>query len=347
MMSKQIYAKKMVLGGFLALIVFSSFLYLPVYADNHDDEDETDEDDDGIDDHIEDENEREVSVELSDNEAEIESSLKTDGIKNEFEVKVKTGYEGLEFELEFEKDNQTVETELEFEVKITKIVEYRDIDSDGIYNSSVDEKIQVYKLDEFNPIQYTVETISNNTVHVFSVETVDSVFSATLYVTGEFADINGVVIAPTQVKVDIGIHNFNYTELDTMLALKVKLESEFEVDYEEDEETEDELEDRAIDESEIEITLGDYSGFFSWIETAMIDGIVHDVKVTPLDMSPEENKMYLNYPRGNEIIHDPKIGVSNLLQIGLVGNNNLIFISAAALLSITGLVLIFRRKNKK
>ena len=217
-----------------------------------------------------------------------------------------------------------------------------------MYDNSDDETVQVLKLDDFNPIEYTVEIIDNETVHVLFVETVDEVFSATLYATGEFADINGVVVAPTQVKVDIGIHNFNYTEDDSMLALKVKLESEVEVEYEEDDETEDEAEDRAVDEYEIDVNLGDYTAFFSWIETAIIDGVEQEVKATPLDIDEEETKVYLNYPRGTEIIHDPKMGMADLLpSTAGLGNNSMIFVAAVALLTIPGLVLLFRKRNRR
>ncbi len=338
------YKQKLLLSGLVAILVISSFMYMPALADSDGD----DEDDDGIEDGIEDENEREVHVEYSDYEVQIESSIQNNGIENEFQVQVKVGSDGLILELEFEEDNDTVETEIEFQVKIREIVEFRDLNADGIYNDS-DEVIQVLKLDDFKPIQYTVEIINNATVHVLFVETTDKVFTATLYATGEFADIEGVIVAPTQVKVDVGIHNFNYTELDTQLALKVQFESEQEVDYEEDDETEDEEYGHAEDELEIEISLEQYAGFFSWIETAMVDGVEVDVKVTPLEMVLEENKMYLNYPRGTEIIHDPKIGVSNLLQINtsFLGDNNLLIISAATILTLTSLVLVFRKRFKR
>ncbi|MHA1199043.1 MAG: hypothetical protein ACTSQF_06805 [Candidatus Heimdallarchaeaceae archaeon] len=335
--------QKLVLGSLVAILVISSFMYMPALADSDDDED-----DDGIEDEIEDENEREVHVEYSENEVKIESSIENNGIENEFQIKVKTEDEGLKFKLEFEEENDTLETEIEFQVKFSEIVEFRDLNADGIYNDS-DEVIQVLELSDWNPIVYTVETINNATVHVLFVETTDEVFTATLYATGEFADIEGVVVAPTQVKVDVGIHNFNYTELDTQLALKVELESELEVDYEDNEETEDEKYGHAENEHEIEVSLDEYSAFFSWIETAMVDGVEVDVKVTPLEMDFEENKMYLNYPRGTEIIHDPKVGLSNLLVINtsFLGNNNFLFITAAAVLTLTGLVLVFRKRFKR
>ncbi|MBY9001024.1 MAG: hypothetical protein KGD64_08930 [Candidatus Heimdallarchaeota archaeon] len=347
MNAKQINKKTLLLGGLLAMIVISSFLYTPVLGESHDDDE--DEDDDGISDRDEDENRRKVEIEYSDSEVQIESSQEIDGISNEFKVKIETGDEGIKIKFEFEKDNETLETEVEYKVVLSEIIEFIDTSADGFYNSSIDQEVQVLKIDEFKPILYTTELILNDTVHIFTVETVDEVFSATVYVTTEFTVINDVIVAPNQLKIDIGIHNFNYTELDSVLALKVKLESEYEVDYENDDETEDEEDGRASDEQEVEIIAGDYIGFFSWIETAMVDGVEHAVKATPIETSEGENKMYLSYPRGTEIIHDPKVGIANIIQTptGLVGSSEILIVSVAAILTITGLSVLFRKKSKR
>ncbi|MCK5304277.1 MAG: hypothetical protein KAJ72_03440, partial [Candidatus Heimdallarchaeota archaeon] len=234
-------------------------------------------------------------------------------------------------------------------IVLSEIIEFIDTSADGFYNDSVDQEIQVLRLDEFKPIVYTTEIISNDTVHIFSIETVDEVFTATAYATTEFTIVNDVLVAPTQLKVDFGIHNFNYTELDSVLALKVKFESEFEVDYEHDDETEDEEFEHADNEQEVEIAAGDYIGFFSWIETAMVDDVEQVVKATPIETSEGENKMYLSYPRGTEIIHDPKVGIANVIQIptSAVGSNEILIISTVAILTATGLTVLFRKKSKR
>ena len=145
-----------------------------------------------------------------------------------------------------------------------------------------------------------------------------------------------------------------------MLALKVRLESEIEVEYEEDDETEDEEQGRAIDEYEIDVNLGDYTAFFSWIETAIIDGIEHEIKATPLTEEEGENKMHLNYPQGDVIIHDPKIGIESILisrwnpfgsnpwfELPNLSQSELLIVSATTFVALTGLVLVFRRKSRR
>ena len=89
-----------------------------------------------------------------------------------------------------------------------------------------------------------------------------------------------------------------------------------------------------------------------------VDGANFPVNATPLTTDEEETKLYLNYPRGNEIIHDPKIGIANILQdfatilftdiplleLANVKKYELLIVSAAALGLIVTVVLITRKK---
>ncbi|MBY9001026.1 MAG: hypothetical protein KGD64_08940 [Candidatus Heimdallarchaeota archaeon] len=353
---KRTARNKILLGGVLTILILTSFVVYPVTANNDDNED--DDDDDGVHNEEEEENERDLTVEVSGTEAQIESHQDYGEIQNEISIQMKAENEGLKFELEFDNETEAMETEIEFTVEISEIIEYDDIHDDGYFNESVDTVIQRVELSDFNDIVYAVENISNNLVHHLSIETSDGVFSAGVYISSEFSLINGILLAPTEIKIDIGIHGFNFIEPDSALALKIVLESESGVDYEVDEETEDEEDGRASDEEEVDISLGDYSGFFSWIENVTADGTNYLVNATPVDTSGEENEMYLNYPRGSEIIHDPKIGIAGILQdfvttliegtpwfeIPRVTQVELLIVSGAVLLVLITVVLITRKK---
>ncbi len=353
----RITRNKMLLGGLFTILILSSFLINHVAADP-DDESEEDEDDDGVHDEEEDENRRGVSVEVSETEAQIESHQNYGDIQNEISIQIKAESEGLIFEYSFDNESDVSEFEIEFSVGFSEIVEYIDIHEDGYYNETIDTIVQLVELIDFNDIIYTIENISNNEVHHLSIVSIDGVFFAGVYLSTEFALVNGILIAPTQIKIDVGIHDFNFIEPDSALALKIVLESEVDVEYEEDEETEDEEDGRATDEQEIDISLGDYSGFFSWIENATVDGTNYPVNASPLSTDEEETKLYLNYPRGNEIIHDPKIGIADILQdpfsslfegtpwleIPIVKNYELLIVSGAVLGLLVAVVFITRKK---
>jgi len=52
--------------------------------------------------------------------------------------------------------------------------------------------------------------------------------------------------------------------------------------------------------------MTDLNGFFSWKESAEIDGVTHMVNSSMHEVTATEQEIYLNYPQGNEIIHDPR-----------------------------------------
>lgn len=364
--------KNLFVWGLLIILLLSPFLVQhQVYAngdedddevstgdgdhdgDNGDDEDtgdsDHDEDNDQIDDEEEEKNEREIEIEHSDNEVQVESRYENQGNENEFKLKVTTEDEGVKFKLEFSNEINDTETELEFKVKFTEIVEYIDTTNDGIYNESLDEVVQVYQLSDFLPIEYTTENQSGMIVHILHIETTDGVFASTMYVIGEFGLINGTIVAPNEVKIDVIINGFPYNSTESDLALKVKLESELEVEVEENENSEDEENGIATDEEkEIEISTGDYSGFFAWAEYATVDGIQKPVYSSPVDPEDNGEKFYLNYPRGQLIVHDPKIGVSGILSLG--NGPSLIpgFTVLTALMSISlfSVIVLLLRKRK-
>lgn len=86
------------------------------------------------------------------------------------------------------------------------------------------------------------------------------------------------------------------------LALNTKIESTMEI------ETEKKVE---AGEEKIEVeSSSNFTGFFSWTKTALVDGVEREVRSTLLLEDPEEKseEIYLIYERGNSISHDPKIG---------------------------------------
>ncbi|MHA1950431.1 MAG: hypothetical protein ACXAAO_01045 [Candidatus Thorarchaeota archaeon] len=295
-----------------------------------------------------DSNDREVSINVTSTHVEIESELETGGVEDSFTIEVDVGPNGVEFKVEFETEIGNNETEREFEVEFDELVEYLDVNDNGVYDNGTDTEVQTLELVSFEPIAYTVETTADGPLHIIDVLTTDGVFGARIYATGDFTEINGSVIAPTQVKIDVMIMNFNFTEVDSQLALKVELSTEVETSF--DDSTEDEEEGRAVDEAEIDVLLTDITGFFSWKESAEIDGVTHAVNSSIHEVTATEQEIYLNYPQGDEIIHDPKIGFENLLIVG--GNplpipqviaDNIVPISVALAIIIVGVVVVKRR----
>ncbi len=51
--------------------------------------------------------------------------------------------------------------------------------------------------------------------------------------------------------------------------------------------------------------------FFSWVTSASVDSQLRDVYTSFADdPNAKREQLYLNYPQGQQILHDPKMGVS-------------------------------------
>ena len=298
----------------------------PEDTDDGDDDEDDDHDDDDVDDDYEDEHGREVKVEYDEDEIKLESELKTGDTKDEFQIKIKAEDKlgiKLEYESETETDDTEIELEIEFKVEFKVLIEFVDTDADGLYTKDVDEEIQKYRLDDFSPIGYFPQIQpDNSTLHYFNVSTTDGVFTAHIYIAGEFMDVGATTLTPTETKIDIEILNFPYINDSSQLALYTKLESEFEI--EEEDVTEDELLGFASDESGLQSVRNGFRAGFSWAEQANVDGVMQNVFVTsPVDVDPDDDeddhededdeKIYIVYPRGDHIYHDPKIGVLGIM----------------------------------
>lgn len=127
---------------------------------------------------------------------------------------------------------------------------------------------------------------------------------------------NNSLITPTKPKIDIEINNFNFLNSSSKLTLYVSLESS--TPYEEHDDTEDEKYGYAISEEAVSTIQNDFTGIFSWSENASVDGVTKLINASALatdDYDSNDQKIYLIYPQGTYIIHDPKIGLEGILII--------------------------------
>jgi hypothetical protein len=322
---KQFYSTKRItsvfIAGVLLFLVLTNLLLSPGVAfiadEVEDDLDEKeDEDNDGIEDEVENHNERQVEVEVQDYEANIESELKLGDTKNNFHIELKAS-EDLEIQFDFDSDTESGEAELEFTIRFIKLVEFYDTDQDGAYSENHDQFLQEKIFDDvgFRSIVYYLQpaTDTSPTVYIFNITTNDDVFSLQTYVSSEFYILNQALVSPAQMKMDIAVNNFLYSNISSKLALQLELESETE--YEIDDNTEDEKDDRSIGEIEVETTINNFTGYFSWKNVSYVDGAEYPVLNNDISTEDDSQVIYLNYFQGNKIYHDPKIGIEGILQL--------------------------------
>jgi len=314
-----------------------------------------DQDNDGFDDEIEEANERVIEISTSSNQIEIESSSENSAREDSIELEIVYNEEGISIELSYESEIEENETEYEYEMEVgvsfKKIIEYIDIDGNGLYEKEIDTKKQEYLIDNTELKSISSEQISNDTrLHYIEIGTVDNVFTVHIYVVEEFTIVNQTLVTPTQTKFDIEINNFNYLDSNSRLALYSRLE--YENEYEIEEETEDEEEGYSEDEKGIETQSGKYIGGFTWKESALVDGVSMPVLTGEIEIDDENStlrKIYLNYPHGTEIYHDPKIGIffaslsdpfpMSILMVGIV--------AIIAVLGLSSVIFIRKRQSSR
>lgn len=295
----------------------------------------SDDDDDGIDDDFEDLNKRDISIEIEANQIQIESFLRRGDRIDEIQLKIIMDSEGLSIEVSYDSEIASTELELEFGIIFRKLVEFVDNDSNNIYDPLIDETIYEFNLTDFQPVKYTQINITDNTaLHYFVVNTTNGIFTAHIYISEEFHVVNETLITPIQSKIDIEISNYTYINSSSQLALYTSLESEN--DYEEEEVTEDEIREYAINENGLIFEMNNFTGIFTWKNNATIDGISKEVLTSDLDIDDydeDEQKVYLTYPRGTHIYHDPKVGIASIYKIKPIIDNPLFLIVLIAIIS--------------
>jgi len=306
-------------------------------------------DNDGINDNFEDLNKRKIEVDIFDNEATIQSIregvetkdlIRTDIVSGDYGVKIQIGY----------KSNLETDFEITFGITFRELIEFIDTDFNGMYDPEVDQRIQNYTLKDFLPISYEKVVIQDERyLHHLRIQTVSKNFTLNIYFAEEFTVVENSLISPTQAKIDIEIENFNYLNGSSQIALYTSLDSE--KAFQRHNDTEDEENGYAKTEIGLATIVNDYTGFFSWNESGIIDEASQSIivsEILPDDFVENGNKVYLNYPRGVNIYHSSKIGIEDLLiteefpLLGLV----LLLIAISAVSSIVAYSVYHREKSK-
>ena len=298
----------------------------------------SDEDDDGIDDDFEELNKRNIEIEIEEDKIQIESRLRNGTSKDSIQLEIANHSEGLSIEVSYESEitsGNVTEYEIEFGIVFRKLVEFVDLNGNDIYERLIDDTIQEYNLTDFQKVKYTEIEVSDDTkLHYFVVNTTDGIFATHIYVSEEFFVVNDTLLTPIQSKLDIEISNFPYNNTSSKLALYASLESEF--NYEDEEDTEDEEHEYASNERGVITEMNSFTGIFTWKNNASVDGISQQVLKTNLtvdDYDDGEQKLYLIYPNGTNIYHDPKVGLAGIYRIDHVGDNPLFLIILIAIIS--------------
>jgi hypothetical protein len=308
-----------------------------------------DTDNDGIDENFEKLNERRVEIEYAANEATILSYGLNNEKKDQIQIEIALEEEGILFQTSY-KSNPESECKLSYGIIFHALIEFVDLDSNGIYDPETDQFIQNLTLREFSPISYEKTVIQGeHYLHKLKISTDNKNFSLDVYIAEEFTLVDNLLITPTQARIVIEIANFKYVNGSSQLALHTRLDPER--DYIEQEKTEDEQMGYALNETGIITTMNSLTGFFTWNESAIVDDYLNNVIIGEIlsdDYIENGKKLYINYVRGDLIKHYTKIGVEDLLNTEQFPFISVVFLILAitALSSIAGYSYYHKKKSK-
>ncbi len=321
---------------------------------DNDDDDERDNDDDDEDEDDDDfrREEREVKVELEDDEVTIKLESKTQERKDE----VKVRFQGREAQLKVSFEKEAAEGE-EVEMRITfrRVVEFNDTDGDGAFSPIGDEMVQAFAVEQLTLTRLSLEpfVIDGSEGRRVDVSYAfpgfeNSTFGLVFWIFGNFTFLNGVPVAPSEVKIDILLTNFPFREDNSSVAVDLMVKTEFEVEA------------GTVPSLDEVIARGEeFAAFFRWAPNATVDGQDVDVGSTIVRESLEAERelgeaefekkvhLFLAYPRGEAIVHDPTVGVMAIPPLITQAPPALGFAIglATALLLVLGVWVLSRRRH--
>jgi len=214
--------------------------------------------------------------------------------------------------------------ERHFSLIVEQLIEYNDINANGKYDHT-DSIVSSQNLSNitFTNITYTNSTTpEGKTFTVIETHTSNDLFSILIYLVSEKTMFQNTTITQKEIKIDFKITNYPFMNQTSKLALITQVQTPFAITPEQN--TYDEQQGIASQESGLNISSAYRSGFFSWANEVIVDNTTYPVNVTVLTQTeqtftgnnPEtytQSQIIFSYPRGDTIIHDPKIGVIELL----------------------------------
>ncbi len=272
-----------------------------------------DADEDEITDDFEEYNKRDIEVDIESNEITVNSIRRNEPNQDQMRINIVYDVDGIQFQI-----NYRIKPESEFSILYSfvfrELIEYVDLDFNGIYNPEIDQNIQNVSLKEFSTAAYETSSISSDTdLHYIRIQTENETFALHIYLAEEFTILENALITSAQARTDIEISNFDYLNDSSQVALDIRLDSES--DFQVKEETEDEKKGYTTDESGIITTLTGTIGFLTWCDNGIIDTVENPILSSEIldDKSSEHSQIYLNYQRGNHTYHCSKFGIEGLL----------------------------------
>lgn len=241
---------------------------------------------------------RRVRLRVDEDEAEFRSENLERDDEDRLDLRYK-GREGL-LRLALQRpgtDNATPSLAVDLTVQVPHLLEYRDLNGNGRYDLT-DLVVQV--------VDVRAVPLNLSSAHLTGGERL--VANYTLPQGGAFLVVTTLTGSPDtrEAKVDFEIHRFPYQAPDTALALRADVAT-----------TAPGL---TASGSGITATAPGHEAYFRWMDKAVVDAITRPVGAASYRIEDgngtTHHAVYLSYPRGENIVHDPTLGVVAVQSVG-------------------------------
>lgn len=317
----------------------------------------------GIDDEIESRNSREIEVTdhiSTDDELEIHSQLKNWAQYQEnedlieFKIRNQTG-KGLEIEVSYNKNiSADAQFELEFGVEFEALINYTDTNLDGKFNASDDTTDASTPLGPFL-LSYSTTLLNGTMSAQVTARDTTLNLNITIFIVVNYTIVNGTLVTPTELMIDISFDNLMALGAGKAYALKMKMtttsNSGSGSEFQHETETEDMAHHHTTGEEGIKTTnsTNNLSGAFTWNKTALVDDSPKQVNMSLFDTG-NENELYLSYGPGTKIYHDPKVvieGIENTIPSPNTPSFPWEWVIVGVVIAVGALVVVFVVKRAK
>lgn len=270
--------------------------------------------------------------------------------------------------IEFKKDKPKIEfeytkneNEIEFEADDFAIIEFLDRDGDGKIQEDEIMKSLDFEDASWN-VTYRRETVDDNTIITVTYYANTTEYEITIImhvyqksITGSSSTQNATVVfdvdgGADEVKFDLIVSRWTWTNETSQLALFMRLEAEVEGEVT--------FEQASVDEDQIVVRLDDIGIKVSWVKKAEVDGELVDVTVAYDSMELEleggevelELDVYFMYPHfgEKELVHDPSIGIEDdpVLYIFILVTPELMIATGVTAITIVAVTIALAQRRK-
>ncbi len=209
-------------------------------------------------------------------------------------------------------------------------------------NGYLDQADTILSTADLGDYSYTIITSQNDTTAGFQERQItalseDGLISFVFLMTSRQTDIGTVQLLPTEVKLTISIHGMSFENGADHVALIMSFSAEtgLAVHYA-----------QLGDLGELNLSTSGSGGYLSWSNSVSVDGTT-----MPVNATWNGSELVFSYPAGQNIVHDPVLGVNSLaMRSGLVsvrGDTPLFAVGLVIASAIVGGAIVLTGRRRK